>query len=306
MGLYFVLKLANEEEQTKKGDAIALAIQTGNWFSDTLDNALLPLFTLSQFVQQLEMFHTLPEEVGAAFGSGSMPFLPPNKDGEFTHRNITGTSCTDPEKIARFEQIAAGIKRDAKMQGVLVNLQVAPLAMVCYAYPIVNTEDFEPPKLLNSTQIIGLDNLSDPSRVSAAEETIATSDEVVIAGPLSLRQCPDCDATVKTAFIAWLTIDALTDDQIIKAKGSYHKKWGFATAIINWAELVDRSDINGLFADKGVHYQLTRTDRTYNQETNQIDVKVSILRSAESNANRIKLFRFLFHSRSLRGLSQNR
>ena len=74
----------------------------------------------------------------------------------------------------------------------------------------------------------------------------------------------------------------------------------------NWAELVDRSDINGLFVDKGVHYQLTRTDHTYNEKTKQIDVKVSILRSAESNAKRIKLSHFIFHSHSLRDLSQNR
>ena len=300
-GIFVVLKFADEQEKASRDEAQDLAFETGNWFSDTLDNALLPLFTLSQFVQQLEMFHTLPEEVGAAFGSGSLPLRPPIENGDYTHRNITGSSCADPEKIARFEEVASSIKRDAKMQGVLVNLQVAPAAVICYVYPLNNTEDFEHPIYLDNTNALGHDLLTDPERTFIAEETVP-SDEVVIAGPLTLRQCPDCGAQVKTAFIARLAINALTDDQIITVKGVEYKKWGFAVALINWAELVDRSDINERFSMRGMQYQLTRTDRTYNDETKQVEVKVRIVGSSETMGDIIHVIPIHFHSHTPCGL----
>ena len=216
------------------------------------------------------MFRTLPEEVGAAFEPGSYPLLPPGEDGEYSHRNITGTACSDPERIARFEEIAASIKRDARMQGVLINLQVAPAAVVCYAYPLNNTEDFDPPVFMDSTKIPGHDLLTDPARSFVAEATVPSRD-IVIAGPLTLRQ--GGHETVKTGFIARMPIGALTEDQVITVKGVDYKKWGFAVAIINWKELVDRSDINEKFLVRGMQYQLTRTDRKLNAETGEVEIK---------------------------------
>jgi len=283
IGLYVVLSLAHEQEQASRDEARDLATRTASWFSDALDRALLPVFALSRLVEQLDMFATIPEEIGAAFHTGSLPFLPPEEAGGFMRRNMTGTSCSDAEKIERFNNIAATIKRGAKMEGILVNLQVAPLAVVCYAYPLVNTEDFEPPKVLNSTEIIGLDNLAESKRSASAKETIQ-SDGVVIAGPLTLRQCTDCDPTVKTAFIAWVTIDSLTENQVIKIDGIDHNKWGFATALINWAELVNRSDVNEKFIEKGLNYQLTRTDEVYNDQTREFESKVNILAGDEEFA----------------------
>ena len=256
------------------------SLQTSAHFSHCLSRSLPPshahgrLAAPPEQVQNLDMFRTLPEEVGAAFQNGSYPFLPRNDAMEWTHRNITGTSCSDPERVARFEEIASSIKRDAKMEGVLVNLQVAPAAVVCYAYPLNNTEDFDPPVFMDSTKIPGHDLLTDPQRSFIAEVTVPR-DEIVIAGPLTLRQ--GGSETVKTGFIARLPINALTEDQVITVKGIDYKKWGFAVAIINWKELVDRSDINERFAVRGMQYQLTRTDRKTNEETGQVEIKASVV-----------------------------
>lgn len=273
VGLFGVVQLAREQEKANIDVANDLAIETGAWFASALDRALLPLFTLSQLVQQLDMFATLPEQVGVAFQPGSIPFLPPNEDGDYTHRNVTGSVCGDPAKVAKFAELASTIKKDAKMEGILVNLQVAPMATVCYLHPINNTEDFEPPVFMDNTGAIGHDLLTDPQRKFIARVTVP-SDDVVIAGPLTLRQCSDCDPTVQTAFIARMAIDALSDKQLIHIDGMDYKKWGFAIALINFAELVNRGEIDEQFTLRGLRYQLTRTDRIYNSETKEFDVKV--------------------------------
>ncbi len=275
IGLYGVQKLAEEQENTSRQDAYDLALDTGAWFSHALDSTLLPLFTLSQFVQQLNMFANLPERIGPAFQPGSLPFLPPNQDGEYTHRNATGSVCKDPEMVANFAEIASIIKKDANMEGVLVNLQVAPMGTVCLIYPLNNTEDFQPPKYFDNSNSIGHDLITDPTRKFIARETVLT-DDVVIAGPLSLRQCPNCDVTVKTVLYVRMAVDAFSDNHIITIDGVDYKKWGFVIALINWAELVRRSDISERFAMRGLRYQLTRTDRNYNVTTHKFDVTVRI------------------------------
>ena len=45
------------------------------WFSGELDKSLAPLFTLSQFVQELPIFWELPFKVGARGSSGAAPPL---------------------------------------------------------------------------------------------------------------------------------------------------------------------------------------------------------------------------------------
>jgi len=275
IGLYGVQKLAEEQENTSRQDAYDLAIDTGAWFSHALDSTLLPLFTLSQFVQQLNMFAKLPEEIGPAFQPGSLPFLPPNQNGEYTHRNATGSVCKDPGMVASFADIASIIKKDANMEGVLVNLQVAPMGTVCLIYPLKNTEDFQPPKYFDNSNSVGHDLITDPTRKFIARETVLT-DDVVIAGPLSLRQCPNCDVTVKTVLYVRMAVNAFSQNHVINIDGVYYKKWGFVIALINWAELVRRSDIDERFAMRGLRYQLTRTDRNYNNTTHEFDVTVRI------------------------------
>jgi len=255
-----VLDLARLEEASRRDEAQDLAVETGNWFSDRLDQAILPLFTLAQFIQQLDIFKTMPEQIGEANTTGALPFKPPKPGTNiYTHRNVTGSVCEDQELTTRFNDIARQIKRDAGMERVLVNLQLAPRAVVCMLYPMINSEDFDPPLVMDNSGAHGHDLLSDPARVFIAEATVPKS-TVVTAGPLTLKQCSDCPATVRQAFIARLAINALTDEQIITVNDIPYQKWGFVVALINWGELIERSDIYERFRLKDMEFKLTRTD----------------------------------------------
>eukprot|EP00521_Asterionellopsis_glacialis_P009450 CAMPEP_0195287930 /NCGR_PEP_ID=MMETSP0707-20130614/4791_1 /TAXON_ID=33640 /ORGANISM="Asterionellopsis glacialis, Strain CCMP134" /LENGTH=812 /DNA_ID=CAMNT_0040347735 /DNA_START=80 /DNA_END=2518 /DNA_ORIENTATION=- len=279
-GVLTVLDLARREEEARKDEASDIAIETGNWFSDRLDQAILPLFTLAQFIQQLDIFQDMPERIGVAHANGSLPFLPPKPNKTYTHRNATNSVCQDPNITARFNEIAANIKRDAGMERVLVNLQLAPQAVVCMLYPMVNSEDFDPPMVLNNTAAQGHDLLTDPDRVFIAEATVPSTD-VVTAGPLTLKQCANCKATVRQAFIARLSINALTDNQVITVGDIPYKKWGFAVALINWGELIERSDVYERFKVKDMEFKLTRTDIKFDPDTGTEIEKVVTLAESE-------------------------
>jgi signal transduction histidine kinase len=250
-------------------DIFALAEETGQWFSDQLDLAILPLFSLALFVQELDIFRDLPSRIGPANEEGSLPFI----DDLPTHRNTTGV-CDEPELLERFTHIASAIKRNAKMEGVLVNLQLAPEAVVCMVHPRINTEDFADGITMDNSGAIGHDLLTDPKRAFIAQATLR-SDELVIAGPLTLLQCQDCDPIVRKAFIARLPI-AMEGHQI-EVNGQFYDRWGFAVAIINWNALVERSDVYEIFRGRGLEFQLTRTDRNYDEARDAYMEEVVVL-----------------------------
>jgi sensor domain CHASE-containing protein len=146
------------------------------------------------------------------------------------------------------------------MDGILVNLQLVPDTVVCLLHPMNNTEDFPPGVYMDNSGALGHDLLSDPERKFIAKATVP-ADDVVIAGPLSLRQCQDCDPTVEKAFIARLPIASETNTIVVDGVG--YKKWGFVVALINWNELVERSGVYDVFESESMEFQLTRTDRIY-------------------------------------------
>jgi len=271
--------IAHSEEQVIIDEARALAVETGAWFSNELDQAILPLFSLVQFVSELDIFHTLPSIVGPAYEPSSLPFLPSTTPGKTSyHRNVTNV-CDEPALVSRFTSIASTIKKNAKMQGILVNLQLAPHAVVCLVHPLNNTEDFADGIFMDNHGAIGHDLLTDPARKFIAEATIP-SDKVVIAGPLTLRQCQTCDPSVEQGFIARLPIE-VPDHQIV-VNGMSYNRWGFAVAIINWKELVRRSGIY----DINLEFRLTRTDRKYNEDTGSYDETVVILAETPAFENK--------------------
>ena len=144
-------------------DAEMMAADTGDFFSTNLDEAILPLFSLAQFANELEDFQELPAKVGIANEEGALPFMPSKLDqGVPTHRNVTGV-CDDPRLVKRFEKIAGDIKRNARMDGILVNLQLVPDAVVCLVHPVNNTEDFPPGIYMDNSGAIGHDLLNDPA-----------------------------------------------------------------------------------------------------------------------------------------------
>jgi hypothetical protein len=59
------------------------------------------------------------------------------------------------------------------------------------------------------------------------------------------------------------------------------KRWGFATALINWEQLVNRSHMHKTFQERGMAFMLTRTDRIYNDTTLQYDEQVVVLAKSD-------------------------
>mmetsp|Transcript_122199 Transcript_122199/g.182559 ORF Transcript_122199/g.182559 Transcript_122199/m.182559 type:complete len:867 (+) Transcript_122199:404-3004(+) len=245
-------------------EALDLAVETGEWFSNQLDQAILPLFSLAQFTAHLDLFQKLPQAIGPAYQPGSVPMI----EGTF-HRNVTGV-CDDPELVDRFTSIATGVKKMANMDGILVNIQLAPQGVLCLLHPMNNTEDFEDGKFLDSTGAWGLDLFEDPFMKFIATNSIM-NDHVGVAGPLTLIQCPTCDPF----FIARLPI--VDETSTILVNGVEYPRWGFATALIDWSKLVDRSGIYDTFASSAFEFQLTRTDTFLNQETGDFEEKIVVL-----------------------------
>jgi hypothetical protein len=268
-GVALCIVFEKETDRVLRDQASAVAVETGAWFSDQLDRAILPLFSLAQFATELQKFHSLPASIGAAGEPGSLPFL---TTGSF-HRNVTGV-CDEPALVKRFTKIASTIKKRANMEGVLVNLQLAPHGVICLLHPMNNTEDFSDGVFLDNSGVWGLDLLNDPAMKFIAEASVPR-DEVVIAGPRRLTQCKDqsCDATVEQAFIARLPIEV--EDHDISVHGQAYKRWGFATALINWAKLVERSGVHETFEQRQLEFQLTRKDFKFNIETDAYDEEVS-------------------------------
>jgi signal transduction histidine kinase/CheY-like chemotaxis protein len=290
------LVFANDHQRNDREDALDLATNTGSWFAYELERALtVPIFSLAQFATELEIFRELPDRIGPAGEPGSLPFLSldDNDDDDVqqqkhTHRNVTGV-CDDPVLVARFNDIASTIKHNARSEGVLVNLQLSPEAVICLLYPLNNTEDFSNGVFMDNTGARGLDLFADPGMKYMAEATMK-QDKAVVAGPLSLRQCSkECDATVEKAFIARLPIEV--PDHQITIDGVPYNRWGFATALVNWEALVHKSGVYETFAELGMQFQLTRTDQIYNETTDSYYENIVILAetSGYQSDNRVKV-----------------
>jgi signal transduction histidine kinase/CheY-like chemotaxis protein len=252
-------------EEDKRDEAMAFAVETGAWFANELDRAILPLFSLAQFATELSIFADLPDKIGQADAPGSLPFLT-NEDGSFNSiRNVTGV-CDQPVLVSRFTQIASAIKKNAGMEGILHNLQLAPEGVICLMSPMNNTEDFDDGSFLDNTPAWGWDLLNAPFTKYIATSSLAKG-EVGIAGPRPLTQCPTCGLY----FIVRLPVR--TDKHQITVNGEAHNRWGFATALINWDSVIEGSEIynhlsvNDHSQKNGFEFQLTRTDRIYIDES---------------------------------------
>jgi signal transduction histidine kinase len=274
-----------------RSDVRQLTAETGSWFAKELDMAILPLFSMAQFGVELSIFADLPSRIGpmddylmTGVPPGSVPFLSTVLANGTTvvdparHRNLTGI-CDQRDLIDRFNEIAA-VKRNAKMDGILHNIQLSPYGVVCLLYPLNNTEDFTDGKFLDSTKARGTDLLNSPINSYIARASIK-QDKVGIAGPRPLTQCPDCGLY----FIARLPVPNNpyhVNATKMLVDGEFYDKWGFATALINWDNLVRGAPFREHFASKGYEFQLTRTDRELNAATGAFDTaKVVVLAESE-------------------------
>jgi hypothetical protein len=138
-------------------------------------------------------------------------------------------------------------------------------------HPLNNTEDFkEQGTFLDSTPVWGLDLFEDPSSKYIALQSI-TNEIVGVAGPLTLKQCPTCDLF----FIARLPI--IDDKHTIVVDGKSYPRWGFATALISWTQLVNQSGVYETFETNQFEFQLTRTDFNENITTKEYEEVVVVL-----------------------------
>ena len=134
-------------------------------------------------------------------------------------------------------------------------------------------------------------------------------DTVTVAGPRKLYQCPDCG----DFFIARLAItDPTNNSSMTGLDGNEYPRWGFATALIDWKRLIDKSGIyeqftddrftstsgsgsssirdSDSYSDSGVtssrnrgrrdgrfEFVLTRTDRLFNETSDMFEFETTVL-----------------------------
>ncbi|KAL7446380.1 hypothetical protein ACHAXM_010166 [Skeletonema potamos] len=284
-GVLIVYGFDNATAESRKQTATSVAEQTDLFFVRILENAFLPLFTLSMFVQELPEFRNLDLMVGDRCNATLDPLnctestsAPPMPGKEVTHRDLSDLYNTTEGQIIqrKFDTIASEIKKNSGLGKALVNIQMAPKGVVSLLYPMVNCDDFignprvEEGYCMNNTDAFGHDLLNDPSRVSIARATVP-ADGVVTAGPLNLIQGGD-------TFIARLAINMDTDEghKMVVDNVTY-PCWGFVVVLLDWSTLKEQSHIYKEFEKEQMQFKLTRTD-----VINGTEIVKSIAESANS------------------------
>ena len=284
-GILIVYGFDTATAESRKQTAISVAEQTDLFFVRVLENAFLPLFTMSMFIQELPEFHDLDLMVGDRCNATTDPLnctestsAPPMPGKETTHRDLSGLfNSTEGREIQRkFDTIASGIKENSGLAKALVNVQLAPKGVVSMLYPMVNCDDFignprvDEGYCMNNTGAWGHDLLNDPSRVGIARATVP-ADGVVTAGPLHLIQGGD-------TFIARLPINMDPDEgHTMVVDNITYGCWGFVVVLLDWSTLKEQSNIYKEFENEKMQFKLTRTDVINGEE-----VVKSIAESANS------------------------
>ena len=260
-GILITNAFESSEADSRKQQAVFVAEQTDQFFVRILERAFVPLFSMAQFIQELDEFHVLDQKVGDRCDPIADEFnctqseSAPVKDGqEISHRDLTDLFNSEyGQKLQKkFDSIASGIKENSGLGKSLVNIQVAPKGVVSLLYPMVNCEDFDDGWCMNNTGAWGHDLLNDPNRVAIAEATVP-ADGVVTAGPLPLLQGRD-------TFIARLAINMDGGNHSMVVNGVDYPCWGFAVVLVDWERLKKESNIYEEFSSKKMQFKLTRTD----------------------------------------------
>ena len=236
-----------------------IAKDASSEFSKALDDAGRgPLFTMSQFIKNLDSFRRLSNEIGQL--NGLTQNWAPLRTNSTTHRDLSNTSATDPDFIAQYNKIASGIKEDAGLDKILVNIQLAPMGVVSMLYPLINYEDFASPLYLNNTGAVGHDLIHDPNRVEQVRATLE-SEKPVVVGPLTLIQGDN--PVVRECFIMRLAVNIsgyiinIPENREQNLPAETFNSWGMAVVLINWANAKEKTGLYEKFKADRMEFILT-------------------------------------------------
>ena len=260
-----------------------LAEDTGKAFSNELDRALLPLFSMAQFATEIDVFADLPNQIGQGGEPGSLPYLP-QLEGDLSmsllKRNVTGV-CDNPELIHRFSNIASNIEDNTGFADQIQSLQFSPYGVICLAYPYNNT-DFSGGSRFNNSKVIGVDLLNDQAnKYIAINSTTNAEAKVSISGPKLVPQCEVCGLYI----IARLPV--VTDQVTAFVNGTGYYRWGFVTLLLQWESFINQTKQREKLHDLGYEFQLTRTDYIFNDTTGAFDDVEFVLAESETYGSKL-------------------
>ena len=227
-----------------------------------IETSVLPLFTISQFATELPAFADLSARIGKAGEPGSLPLRP-----GLPFRNVTGV-CDDPELVQRFTEIASTVVKNLPIdEGMLKSIFLAPQAVVCLATGPIDMRI-----------MVGLDALEHPTYkelvTQAQAEAVVGPADLKIRGPMILKNiCPTCGLHLQ------VSLPILFGDRQREIAGTTY--WGFVSAFISWEEVVQQNRILERFEERGYEIHLTRKDRAYNPETDEIEENEVVLAHSE-------------------------
>jgi hypothetical protein len=210
-GLAILYVLAQHYEEEKIQYATDVANKADRWLDKELEKALLPLFAMSELVQVTDKWDDLPFIIG-----GTDQY----NVGDSVYNNVTSI-CDDPVYVDPFVDMASSIKNSSGLQGILVNVQLAPSGVLCLTYPKNNTEDFPPGVYLDTSGAIGLNLFDTPSRAKSSKDAVVKYDKT-IQGPIKLVQGDQ--SVIEEALIARYPV--FIDGYEIVIDGVNYPFWG--------------------------------------------------------------------------------
>ena len=262
--------MANRVQAALHADAVHIAEDADMALSTELSKALFPLFAMEELVKHLHVFDDLPQRIGGTSNVTIEHGVVFQNASNF--RNVSGI-CDDPRYTKPYSRIASSVKSNANLSKVLLNIELAPAGVVCLVYPMTNSEDLGNGKFLDSGAAIGLDLLNDPARGYYTRESIKAR-RVTIQGPLRVIQ--DNSSVVDKALVVRNPI--FIDGYKSSIGGELYPFWGFAVVLLNWEELMKRSQLFRFFDAGNMELCLSRTDVFMNFTTNKESQEVNLSR----------------------------
>ncbi|KAL7537011.1 hypothetical protein ACHAXR_008133 [Thalassiosira sp. AJA248-18] len=244
-GLAILFIFGDEYEKDKYKDATDLANKADRWLEKEIAKALLPLFAMSELVKVVGKWYDLPFKIEKTQQYDK---------GTSIYNNVTGI-CDDPAYVDPFVDIASSIKNSSGLQGILVNVQLAPSGVLCLTYPKNNTEDFDEGVYLDTSGAIGLNLFNTSNREKSSKAAVVKKDKTV-QGPIKLAQ--GNLSVVDEALIARYPV--FVDGHNMTIYEENYPLWGLTIVLMDWNKLKSKFDIYNFFDRAYMQFRMTRYD----------------------------------------------